>query len=162
MVKNAVQLVKDAVKNNEFCELLEGKGEYYWEDLFVTIPTDWGIIIHRGIYGAYKENPDLGVDKLLEESILKLSKGNIEQLYVAFMVMLYQIEYEEDNEAPFKINRNKILHEVEKEVLKNKDGLSKFKKWQCCSGENGTWGEILRQNKRVYEEYNVKLLPQYK
>ena len=58
MVKNAVQLVKDAVKNDEFCELLEGKGEYYWESLFVTIPTDWNIIIHRGIYGAYKENPD--------------------------------------------------------------------------------------------------------
>ena len=52
MVKDAVKLVKDAVKNNEFCELLEGKGEYYWEDLFVTIPTEWGIIIHRGIYGA--------------------------------------------------------------------------------------------------------------
>ena len=26
-----------------------------------------------------KENPDVGVDKLLEEAILKLSKGNIEQ-----------------------------------------------------------------------------------
>ena len=162
MVKDAVKLVKDAVKNDEFCELLEGKGEYYWESLFVTIPTDWNIIIHRGIYGAYKENPDLGVDKLLEESILKLSKGNIEQLYVAFMVMMYQIEYEEDNEAPFKINRTKILNEVEKEILRNKDGLSKCKKWQGYGEENGLWDEILRQNKRVYEEYNLKLLPQYK
>ena len=162
MVKNAVQLVKDAVKNDEFCELLEGKGEYEWECINVSIPTDWGIIFERGIYGAYKENPDLGVDKLLEESILKLSKGNIEQLYVAFMVMLYQIEYEEDNEAPFKINRTKILNEVEKEILRNKDGLSKCKKWQGYGEENGLWDEILRQNKRVYEEYNLKLLPQYK
>ena len=78
------------------------------------------------------------------------------------MVMLYQIEYEEANEAPFKINRTKILNEVEKEILRNKDGLSKCKKWQGYGEENGLWDEILRQNKRVYEEYNLKLLPQYK
>ncbi|WP_273065769.1 hypothetical protein [Acetivibrio saccincola] len=49
-----------------------------------VLPTDWMKIIPDGIYEVYKENPELGLDKMFEYAILEMMDGEPFDTYVAF------------------------------------------------------------------------------
>ena len=85
------ELVLEAVRKNELVECLEGKGNYkieigQWVNAYA--PTDWTIIIPKGIYVVYRENPELQINKEFEGALLKMI-GEI--LLIFLLLYLYSI-----------------------------------------------------------------------
>lgn len=69
------ELLMQALENNDLIGFLEGKSIYskplnHWVP--AEVPTDWTKIIPKGIYALYKEKPELELDKLFEEALIKM------------------------------------------------------------------------------------------
>lgn len=110
------ELIIKSIKEDNLDKILLGHDEYKWEIsefIAAEVPADWPNII-RTLYLVYKEMPDLMVDKKFEEAILSISNQGSFELYCAVMVVFFQIMSEERHVAPFEIDREVIIINLEK------------------------------------------------
>ena len=87
MVEKEKELLFKAIEKNEIVKYLQGRDGYRVETEPWTpadLPMDWTKIIPWGIYQVYKENPELGLDKMFEYAILEMMDGEPFDTYVAF------------------------------------------------------------------------------
>ena len=93
MVRREKELLLKAIKKNEIIKYLQGRDGYRVETEPWTpahLLTDWTKIIPWGIYEVYKENPELGLDKMIEDAILEMMDGEPFDIYVALYLVYIQ------------------------------------------------------------------------
>ena len=122
------------------------------------LPMDWTKIISRGIYAVYKENPELGLDKMFEYAILETMDGEPFDIYVALSVVYFQLRKEHIGESPFVIDRDKVLKKLRQTLINNKEKLMNYFEWTCGNYEKGMWGKVVRIDEICKEEFNISIL----
>jgi hypothetical protein len=93
MVRKEKELLLKAIEKNEIIKYLQGRDGYRVEMEPWTpahLLTDWTKIIPWGIYEVYKENPELGLDKMIEDAILEMMDGEPFDIYVALYLVYIQ------------------------------------------------------------------------
>jgi len=155
------ELLLEALKQNELIDYLEGVGKYKLElDQWVnaSAPTDWTKIIPKGIYKVYKENPELKVDILLEEALMEMLNRDAFDIYVAVSVIYFQFNREHRGDAPFVLNRDKLLTHVRKSLNVNEEKLKNYDSWEGKGKSNGIWEEMERFDTLCQNKWNFSII----
>jgi len=87
------QKVREAVHNGKLIDYLKGVGEYRIELhkwVHTNAPTDWTRVLKKGIYPLVHESPELPMQQLLEDSLIKLLEGDAFDIYTALSVLFAQ------------------------------------------------------------------------
>ncbi|AAK78116.1 hypothetical protein BJV85_000022 [Clostridium acetobutylicum] len=122
------------------------------------VPTDVGSILAKGIYEIYKENPSVKIDKLLEETLLKMMDGGIVDIYCALSTIYSQLIEESFGSAPFRINKAKILSKLKNSLISNKADLKSYFEWEGMGKPEGMWSEVLRINILCEKHWNLSII----
>lgn len=141
-----VKYINDAIASDNFIEFLEGKNHYSLMNdshlANLSTPNDYVRILKEGIYN-YNENE---IKPLLESSLIEMSKADILGLYCAVEILYTQLLFEMKGESPFKIDKEKILYVVRKEIQEKKDSLSRYYDWEGRNEVEGMYGYMKRMN----------------
>jgi len=151
----------EAIRKNELINFLEGKGEYKIELhqwVSADVPTDISKMMSEAVYKAFKDRPEIHIEKLLEDALLEMMDGEIFDLYISLMVIFDQLQGEAFNIAPFKIDRIKILASLKKSLKKNEHKMKNYFEWQGKNKKNGIWSEVLRIDSICKEDWNFSIL----
>ncbi|PQQ65682.1 hypothetical protein [Acetivibrio saccincola] len=106
----------------------------------------------------YKENPELGLDKMFEDTILEMMDGEPFDIYVALFLVFNQLRYEHDGRSSFVIDRDKVLKKLRQTLINNKEKLMNYFEWACGNYEGGAWGEVVRIDELCKEKFNISIL----
>lgn len=140
--------VEYAFNNDEVELLLKGHGQYKVSfDSFTSsvAPTDWTKLIPE-IYRLYEDTLNKQIMIKYEDAIYNLFLGKIEDIYIATSVLYFQILREENNRAPFTINRNRLLDKV---------SLAINKILEADDLNNTYVSEILRYRRLLKDKFNI-------
>jgi hypothetical protein len=151
----------NAINNNELVNLLEGIGSYRIELhqwVSAHVPTDVGSVLTKGIYIVYKENPEVRIDKLLEETLLIMMNGEMVDIYCALSTIYCQLIEESFDSSPFKIDRDKILSKLRSSLKNNEVNLKNYFEWEGMGRPQGMWTEVLRINSLCEKHWNISIL----
>ncbi|MDP4121223.1 MAG: NAD glycohydrolase toxin immunity factor [Bacillota bacterium] len=113
--------VEEAIRKNEFIDLLEGKNGYRYEDRLCSGPTDVGMVLYC-IYKAYKEI-DNHIADIFIETLKKMISGTSHDLYYATEYILFQVSLEKEGEAPFSIDNDYFEKALQERININKTKL---------------------------------------
>lgn len=155
------ELILKAIESECLEKVLAGEGGYRREvSEFIgsEVPTDWPNIIRGGIYKAYVEYPELGINIKFENAIISLCEGGYYDVYCATMVVFFQIMSEERKNAPFSIERTYVLGKLKEGLVRNKEELEKCKGWTGRRFPDGVWGDIRRVNSILSEDYGITVI----
>lgn len=155
------QYLLEAITNNEMVEWLEGKGKYKQDPNYFTnisAPTDWTIIIPKELYKLYSDKPELKVDSILEDSLLKMLDREPFDIYVALSVFYFQLLEEQRGTSPFIINRSKLISKLKKTLIENETKLKNYYEWVGTQYNEGVWGEVLRINSLCISKWNFSII----
>lgn len=141
-----VKYINDAIASDNFIEFLEGKNHYRLMNdshlANLSTPNDYVRILKEGIY-SYNEYE---IQLLLESSLIEMSKADILGLYCAVEILYTQLLFEMQGESPFKIDKEKILYVVRKEIQEKKDSLLRYYDWEGRNEVEGMYGYMKRMN----------------
>lgn len=141
-----VNYINEAIMSGTFIEFLEGKNHYSLINnsrlANLSTPNDYVRILKEGIY-SYDENE---IKILLEDSLIEMSKADVLGLYCAVEILYTQLLFEMKKESPFKIDKEKILSVVRKEIEEKKACLLKYYDWEGRNEAEGMYGYMKRMN----------------
>lgn len=141
-----VKRINEAVASDTFIEFLEGKYHYSLMNgshlANLSTPNDYVRILKEGIY-CYNEHE---IKPLLESSLIEMSKADIWGLYCAVEILYTQLLFEMKDESPFKIDKEKILLVVRKEINEKKGSLLRYYDWDGRNEVEGMYGYMKRMN----------------
>lgn len=107
-------------------------------------PQDYVGVI-KELYNLYN-NGNRNISIEFENSLMKLSKGDLIDLYSAIKLIIIQINYELRKKSPFELTRKvEILNNIKSNLLNYKNELEE-KKWEGIYFENGIFGAVQQQN----------------
>lgn len=89
-------MVKDAIEEKEFIDMLEGKSHYKIENsqlLNMTTPNDYIRILKEGIYKVYNDSEKM-ILQVLENSLEEMIQQDILGLYCALEIIYVQLKFE--------------------------------------------------------------------
>lgn len=157
--------VELAIKNGELKELLLGQNPYQVKfDKFVgpVAPTDWTCVMpYVYKYASITE---------FERALFDLTTSGCEGEYVAASLIYYHITHNKQKFTGFPINKpiefpinmSLILQSFQKNLAAAKQGLINSKEWAGANNKLGLYGEILRYDKILKDEYNFNLIEEKK
>ncbi|TYQ16961.1 UNVERIFIED_CONTAM: hypothetical protein Cloal_3551 [Acetivibrio alkalicellulosi] len=160
-MSNVKDLLEQAIAKNELNKFLRGDGDYKVSVphmVPVNIPTDWTNIIPNGIYKLFIENPNIGMDKIFENTLISMIDDDNLNLYVVINVLFEQISKEAENRSPFIIDRCKILPLLKSKLNQNRDDLKTDFRWMGIGEPEGLWSEIKRINTIMKKELRVSVI----
>lgn len=76
-------------------------------------------VILSTIYRVYENYPELNVDKLLRDSLIRFANEGPAALYQAMDTFYSQMKFEKSGEAPFKLNDPAVLKALREGIAKN-------------------------------------------
>lgn len=145
-LKKAVMSVMFSLENNEFLDYLIGTPFYritgpnkvdggFSQDFATTV---------EGLYEVYRTRPDLQIDKKMEEEIEKLF--NRPFLSYEVIPVLEELKYhlikEKKNEAPFKLDCNKLFSILSNNINANQERYKEDREYN----RNASLLEMLKDN----------------
>lgn len=154
------QVIK-SINNNEFIDMLEGKGDYKVELhqwISANVPTDAESILTKGIYPIYIYDKNIKIELLLEEALISMMDGELFDLYCALSIIFCQLIEEGFGSAPFKINKNKVLSKLKVALKKNENKLKKYFEWEGMGKPEGLWSEVLRIDSICKKRWGIEIL----
>lgn len=144
-----VNYINEAIMSDTFIELLEGKNHYRMINnshlANLSTPNDYVRILKEGIY-SFEEHEISEIKILLEDSLVEMSKADILGLYCAVEILYTQLLFEMKEESPFKIDKEKILPVIRKEIEEKKEYLQKYYDWEGRNEIEGMYGYMKRMN----------------
>lgn len=151
---NVKEMVKDAIEEKEFIDMLEGKSHYKIENsqlLNMTTPNDYIRILKEGIYKVYNDSEEM-ILQVLKNSLEEMIQQDILGLYCALEIIYVQLKFEKKKESPFCINTDKVIPLIQEEIKNNKDKLIRYYDWAGRNEEDGMYGYFFRMN-QAYQTY---------
>lgn len=112
----------------------------------------------EGIYEYYKKYPQSGIDKKMYDTLLKIAKESSLDILIdtILSIITFQLYYEKNNTAPFKIDCQSILDELRKTLWKHKATYQ-----SKCKDEDTPvvfWTEVEYYNRDLCERFGYRLL----
>ena len=140
---------------------MECKGKYKielgkWTNAYA--PTDWTILIPQGVYVVYCEHPELQINKLFEDALLEMISRDLFDIIVAISVFYSQLLEENRGNAPFSIDRNRVLPDLRKALLENEQKLKNNFDYFGSIYKDGLWGEVVRIDTLCKTKWNFSVL----
>jgi len=154
-------LAKKAYVTGQFSALLSGVCGYECPihySIPANVPTDFERVIALGIYRLYEQDNNAGVHSAYTYAIVSLAAGNPEQVWIAYMVALFQARLELQNISPFKIVTPELVKHINYNLYKNKGLLASIFKWQGKGRKEGLWQDIVTTNKRLFDDTEISFL----
>ena len=154
-------LAKKAYVTGQLSALLSGACSYECPlhySIPANVPTDFERVIALGIYRVYEQNNDAGVHSAYKYAIVSLAAGNPEQVWIAYMVALFQVRLEQQNISPFKIVTPELVKHIKHNLNKNKTLLALMFKWQGEGRKEGLWQDIVTTNKGLFDDTEISFL----
>ena len=119
--------------------------------------TNAGIVLNA-IYNVYEKYPDLKIDNLLEQALIKLLSSDIGYVYTALNTIDLQLHNEMNGASPFKIDNPAVFSALRESVIKNLDYLKSSADYRGRLYDNKLYGYVEAINKRLEEQKGVKIL----
>jgi hypothetical protein len=163
-MNQAKDLFLQAIEKDEVHKFLRGDRIYkaptskVLTAYFMPTPTDWEYIISDGVYEVYKEKPELNIKQLFEDAILYLTTSDNINLYAVANVIFEQLMNEKRNNAPFTLNKEKLLPVLKTKLLEKQDDLKKDFSWTGNGEPEGLWSEITRIDQKLKKETGTGIL----
>ncbi|MYL47224.1 hypothetical protein GLV94_16385 [Virgibacillus halodenitrificans] len=158
---NIKMKVIQAIDNNEFIDLLKGKGDYKIELhqwVSANVPTDVESILTKGIYPLYLDDQNKRVELKLEQSLITMIDGELFDIYCALSTIFCQLIEEGLGTAPFKINQDKILNKLRITLNSKEKELKNYFEWEGLGKPEGMWTEVLRMDSICKRRWGISLL----
>lgn len=157
------ELAKQAYKRGEFLEFLSGENEYECPlNRFVpaNVPTDTERILKKGIYALYRDAGQENIIIAYRNAIIQLLGGNVIHIWIAYSICWSQLYNERKGYSPFYIITvsSGLIGRVRDALIKNAGALGLCKEYQGWNKDNGLWGDIIRTNKTLIEEFGEGIL----
>ena len=153
-----VKKINEAISSDTFIEFLEGKNHYRLMNgshlANLSTPNDYVRILKEGIY-SYDEYE---IKTLLENSLIEMSKADILGLYCAVEILYTQLLFEIKEESPFKIDKEKILLVIRKEIKEKKDSLLRYYDWEGRNEVEGMYGYMKRMNIAFNKHFDCSII----
>lgn len=158
---SAKELLINAIESNRIIDLLEGKNhlEIGYSSHFsnLAFPTDWIAIIEDGIYPLYREQ-SYDIKALFEGSIFSMLNGKAFDIYCAIGILYTQLKEEQQGRSPFSVNRDLLVEEARKTLIRNKEELKKCYEWQGRHEKEGMWRYIEKMNQGYKTYFNIEII----
>lgn len=148
------KLAYKAIKNNEILDLMRGNGNYYYTDRYCSGPVDSMEVLDL-LYAVDRYDKTLSICNLFESSLKTLIEGNTDDLYLAVVYFVNQLENETKKRSGFNLNENlrKIfLKELKKKIHTNE---AKLKKEVTIYGLN-KWRAMELKSNQLNRETDIK------
>ena len=111
------------------------------------------------IYSYYKEMNNSDIDRVLENTLLKLMQYKSgDGVYEVFSVISYQLRMEIRGISPFEIDKSKLIGELRKYALKYEDKLKAIRKYEGDRFGEGLWEAMKKENELNIKKYGIKIL----
>jgi len=159
--EDIIVLARKAYITGKISDLLSGVCGYECPLHYSTpanVPTDFERVIALGIYRLYEQDNDAGVHSAYTYAIVKLAAGDPEQVWIAYMVALFQARLELQNISPFKIVTPELVKHIKYNINKNKALLTSIFKWQGEGKKEGLWQDIATTNKGLFDDTGISFL----
>ena len=156
---NLYDKTMQAFEKGKFYELLTGKDGYDKPvvGIPVDVPTDWTVVIPKGIYQLYNNFPHFQIVRDLEDAIRRMLKGSSTEVWMAAYVIFNLIRNEQIGKAPFSIDR-KIFGDFSRALNCKKEELCKNTSYGGGDYPNGLYGDIERLNYILKSKYSVSMV----
>lgn len=154
-----MNIVQEAIRNNEIKQLLKGENGYTLEnDSFASIsaPIDWTRVVPE-IYKEYSITSDSSIKEKYLTALEELLKGDAEDVYCGVSVLYYQIMREEASKAPFTIDRKHMFEIAHEGIVRNEEQLGAIHKWGGTKEPEGLLSEVKRYRMLLKKKYNIEI-----
>ncbi len=119
--------------------------------------TNAGVVLNT-IYRIYKKYPELKVDDLLEQALIKLLKGEVGEFYAALNTIDTQLYNEKSGASPFRIDDPQVFISLKDSIRKNSDYLKNSMDYRGRLYENKLYGFVEDIDKKLEEQKGVRVL----
>lgn len=155
---------KYAFENGEVFELLMGyKGYSYQAPKYMaSVPTCDEFVFENGIYPYYRlinNDKKKQVVHKLEAAFREMMKSDDAISVWWALSLLYGQKLSESKykDSPFFIS-DVLLKEIKETLTTKKEELLENKTFEGATYENGLWGDVLRINAMLMENFNISIL----
>ena len=159
---SARTLLKRALNKDQLFEFLEGRENYrvdYSALVLNPYPTDFRFIV-RTINSYHPKHEDENLPQKLIDALNRcLAEDTLFDLYCAFSIVYYQLNWEGKGKATFDLDRDAIMPKMQEMILAKREELKAYKDFEGCNEPNGAWTLVMNYNRKLRSEYGIQLLP---
>jgi len=119
-------------------------------------PVDAGMVLSKVVYPAYVINPN--VKEEIEQILYEMLSQTDYDVYIATLYIMSELFKEKYEIAPFKMNTEKILKRLKKELQDRKTSFQNGLRLPNGYVKKSIWEELVRFDQVAKEEYGINLL----
>ena len=119
--------------------------------------TNAGIVL-SSIYRVYLKYPDMRIDILFEEALIKLLNKNVGELYTALNTINSQLYFEQNGVAPFKLNNPDLFVILKQKVKQHEEFLKTSTSYRGKLYNNNLYGFVEEIGDKIEQQKGVKIL----
>ena len=150
------QEVLDFIKDDMLDDFLVGRFGSDFPDSSGLAYTNAGVVLNA-IYSVYKKYPELKVNKLFEQALIKLLNEPIGSFYSALNTIYVQLKFEKEGYAPFKIDEPQVFVALRDTIIKNANILKQDASFRGRL-YNNLYGFAEDVNKQIEEQKGIRVL----
>lgn len=155
-------LLRRAIDRDQLFEFLEGRENYRVDYSALVInpyPTDFRLVV-RTINSYHPKHQDDNLPQKLIDALNRcLAEDTLFDLYCAFSIVYYHLNWEGKGKAAFELDRPAIMPQLQEKILANREALMNYKDFEGCNEPNGAWTLVMQYNRKLRSEYGIRLLP---
>lgn len=159
-MKNVFEKTRFAFENNEVTELFRGQKDYGFDNLKhipANVPTDINLILVYGVYPLCKET-NIPVSECIKNAIKDLLNASLSDIWIAYFLAMCQKRNEVQGISPITVIDETVSLAISECVKNNKKELGRCKEWGGYGMQEGIYGDIVRLDNHLFEDYKVRLL----
>jgi len=119
--------------------------------------TNAGTVLNS-IYRVYKKYPELNVDDLLNQALIKLLNGPEGYFYTALNTIYTQLWSEENGTSPFEINDQRVFITLKENIKRNLHYLKTADDYRGALYKNKLYGFVEDINGRIKKQKGIEVL----
>jgi len=119
--------------------------------------TNAGVVLNA-IYNVYQKYPELGVNNLLEQALIKLLNSGQGHFYTALNTIDTQLHNEKNGSAPFKIVQQQVFISLKNGIKSNMNYLKESEDYRGKLYDNKLYGYVEDIDKKLEEQKGIKVL----
>jgi len=107
---------------------------------------------------SYQKYPELGVNNLLEQALIKLLNSGQGHFYTALNTIDTQLHNEKNGSAPFKIVQQQVFISLKNGIKSNMNYLKESEDYRGKLYDNKLYGYVEDIDKKLEEQKGIKVL----
>jgi hypothetical protein len=150
-----LDILKTAIKNNEFFLFLTGKKrDYYFACPYADMPTDPDQAFDA-IKEYFYENEEWEIWSKFQEKIIEMTEDE-EDVWLSIYYLSMYLSFRDYKKINF-IDLKLTVEKIEEGLNKNRSLLLKNKKWGGDQFSEGLWGDVKRLVNIINNKFNINI-----